>query len=77
MSACRDVASAGPCWPRFTRRLGSTAGPLLLLNTRRGEPAEGFYKRLGYREVGVVPGYSIGPAGERYDTVALYQELSG
>lgn len=49
---------------------------LLLLNTRRGEPAEDFYKGLGYKEVGIVPGYTVGPAGERYDTVALYQELS-
>ena len=48
---------------------------LLLLNTRRGEPSEKFYKGLGYREVGVVPGYSVGQAGERYDTVMLYQEL--
>ncbi len=48
---------------------------LLLLNTRRGEPPESFYKGLGYKEVGVVPGYSVGPKGERYDTVALYQEF--
>lgn len=49
---------------------------LLLLNTRRGEPAEAFYRRVGYREVGVVPGYTVGPAGERYDTVSFYNELS-
>jgi GNAT superfamily N-acetyltransferase len=49
---------------------------LLLLNTRRGGPAEAFYRQLGYREVGVVPGYTRGPGGERYDTVAFYNELS-
>jgi GNAT superfamily N-acetyltransferase len=49
---------------------------LLLLNTRRGEIGERFYKRLGYREVGVVPGYSLGPKGERFDSVSLYQELT-
>jgi GNAT superfamily N-acetyltransferase len=49
---------------------------LLLLNTRRGEPAEAFYKGLGYREAGVLPGWTVGPAGERYDHVTLYQELS-
>jgi acetyltransferase len=48
---------------------------LLLLNTRRAGPAEQFYKRLGYAEVGVVPGYAMGPKGERYDTVSLYREL--
>jgi GNAT superfamily N-acetyltransferase len=49
---------------------------LVMLNTRRGTPAEAFYTALGYRRVGVVPGYSVGPAGERYDTLQLYQELS-
>lgn len=49
---------------------------LVMLNTRRGSPAEAFYTAIGYRRVGVVPGYSVGPAGERYDTLQLYQELS-
>ena len=49
---------------------------LLLLNTRRGQPAESFYRQAGYREIGVVPGYTMGPAGERYDTVAFYNDLS-
>ena len=49
---------------------------LLLLNTRYRGPAEAFYKRLGYKEVGVVPGYSVGPAGERFDSVTLYRELT-
>jgi acetyltransferase len=49
---------------------------LILVDTRRGEPAEGFYKRLGYRELGVIPGWTIGTEGERPDRVTLYQELS-
>ena len=48
---------------------------LLLLNTHRGGRAEEFYKRLGYREVGVVPGYTMGPAGQRHDSTALYHQL--
>jgi acetyltransferase len=48
---------------------------LLLLNTRRGYPAETFYKRLGYQEAGVIPGYMIGAAGEAYDNVAMYRRL--
>ena len=48
---------------------------LILLNTRKGLPAEEFYKALGYREVGVIPGWSLGPAGERYDHVTLYLDL--
>jgi acetyltransferase len=49
---------------------------LLVLNTRHGGVAERFYKSLGYSEAGVIPGWSAGPAGERYDHVTLYQELS-
>ena len=48
---------------------------LLLLNTRRGGRAEAFYRQLGYREVGVVPGYMMGPGGERHDSTSLYREL--
>jgi len=48
---------------------------LIVLNTRRWQPAEAFYRRLGYREVGVIPGWTIGPQGERYDHVTLYHEL--
>ena len=49
---------------------------LLVLNTRRGEPAETLYRRLGYKEVGVIPGWTVGPAGERYEHVTLYHELA-
>jgi acetyltransferase len=48
---------------------------LLLLNARRGDPAETFYTRLGYREAGVIPGYTVGAAGEAYDNVAMYRRL--
>jgi GNAT superfamily N-acetyltransferase len=48
---------------------------LVLLNARRGDPAETFYTRLGYREVGVIPGYTVGTAGEAYDNVAMYRLL--
>jgi acetyltransferase len=49
---------------------------LLLLNTRHRGPAESFYRNLGYRDIGVIPGYATGPTGERYDDIALYQELT-
>lgn len=48
---------------------------LLLLNTRRGGPAERFYRGLGYREAGVIPGYAVGPGGEPFDSLLLYQRL--
>lgn len=49
---------------------------LVILHTRKGEPAEQFYRGLEYREAGVLPGYTIGGAGERYDSVLLYRELA-
>lgn len=48
---------------------------LLLINARRAAPAERLYKQLGYREIGVIPGYALGPGGERYDSVCMYREL--
>jgi acetyltransferase len=48
---------------------------LILLNTRHGSPAERFYRSLGYEEVGVVPGYTLGPAGELLDSVAMYKDI--
>ena len=48
---------------------------LLLLNTRRGDSAETFYRQLGYREAGVIPGYMVGAAGEAYDNVSMYLSL--
>jgi len=48
---------------------------LILLSTRHQEPAEKFYKSLGYVEVGVVPGWTIDRAGNRYDHVEMYRDL--
>lgn len=48
---------------------------LILLGTRYGGPAEAFYRMLGYREVGVIPGYYVDAAGQRHDNVSLYREL--
>jgi ribosomal protein S18 acetylase RimI-like enzyme len=48
---------------------------LLLLNTRHGDTPQHFYQALGYREAGVIPGYSAGATG-RFDTVWMYHELA-
>ena len=34
-----------------------------------------WYKALGYTDVGVIPGWTIGPNGERYDHVSMFEEL--
>jgi acetyltransferase len=49
---------------------------LLTLSTRRGGGAETLYKSLGYRELGVMPRSTVGPRGELYDSVFLYQDLA-
>ena len=49
---------------------------LIVLNTRHGESPVRFYKSLGYRVAGTIPGYTRGAAGERYDNLTLYQEFA-
>jgi ribosomal protein S18 acetylase RimI-like enzyme len=48
---------------------------LVVLNTRRGDRAEGFYRGLGYQTAGMIPGYTLGPEGESYDNLVLYLRL--
>ena len=48
---------------------------LITLNTRHGEEPEYFYKALGYKVVGLIPGWTIGPEGERYDHVEMHKEI--
>ena len=48
---------------------------LLLLNTRFDLPPHRWYLGLGYRDVGVIPGWTIGANGERFDHVSMYKEL--
>jgi GNAT superfamily N-acetyltransferase len=57
---------------RAAREQGRT---LITLSTRRGEAPEEFYRGYGYREAGVIPGWTIGPAGEKYDHVTMYLQL--
>jgi len=49
---------------------------LIMLSTRHKEPAEKFYKSLGYVEVGVVPGWTIDRAGNRYNHVEMYRDFT-
>jgi GNAT superfamily N-acetyltransferase len=50
---------------------------LLTLDTKRGDAAESLYRRAGWTEVGVVPGYALNPDGSLCDTVIFYKDLSG
>jgi ribosomal protein S18 acetylase RimI-like enzyme len=48
---------------------------LLVLDTRRGDPAEQLYSKLGYKSAGVIPRYAKSASGELHDTVFMYREL--
>jgi acetyltransferase len=48
---------------------------LLLLNARDGGPGERLYLELGFKKVGVIPGYAAGLDGTRHDSGLFYQEI--
>lgn len=50
---------------------------LLTLDSRRGDAAEGLYRRLGWTTVGTIPRYALDPDGiTPHDTVVFYKELA-
>jgi ribosomal protein S18 acetylase RimI-like enzyme len=49
---------------------------LLVLDTRRDGVAEGLYRRLGYQEVGVIPGYARTVDGSLVTEVFFYRTLN-
>jgi ribosomal protein S18 acetylase RimI-like enzyme len=49
---------------------------LLVLDTRKGGVAEGLYRRLGYSEVGVIPGYARTVNGALVTEVFFYRTLN-
>jgi GNAT superfamily N-acetyltransferase len=57
------------------RRAGFT---LLTLDTRQGDAAEQLYRRLGWTEVGAIPGFALDPDASRlHGTVIFYKKLDG
>lgn len=48
---------------------------LLVLDTRQDGVAAGLYRRLGYREVGVIPGYARTVTGALVTEVFFYRSL--
>ncbi|HEV8200649.1 MAG TPA: GNAT family N-acetyltransferase [Candidatus Polarisedimenticolia bacterium] len=50
----------------------------LVLDTKRGDPAERLYRRLGWTVVGTIPRFALDPDGvAMHDTVVFYKELLG
>lgn len=58
------------------RRARSAGFTLLTLDTKRGDGAESLYRRAGWTEVGVIPGYALNPDGSMCDTVIFYKDVS-
>jgi GNAT superfamily N-acetyltransferase len=58
------------------RRARSAGFTLLVLDTKRGDAAESLYRRAGWVEVGVIPGYALNPDGSLCDTVIFYKVIS-
>ncbi|OAQ63213.1 GCN5-related N-acetyltransferase (GNAT) domain-containing protein [Pochonia chlamydosporia 170] len=48
---------------------------ILLLDTETGSAAEAVYRKLGYVELGRVPGYGMSPAGAMKDGTFFYKQL--
>jgi ribosomal protein S18 acetylase RimI-like enzyme len=48
---------------------------LLILDTRKGSVAEGLYRRLGYQEVGVIPGHARTVDGSMVTAIFFYRTL--
>ncbi len=48
---------------------------LLVLDTRQGDAADGLYRKLGYTEAGVIPGYALDADGMPHNTVIFYKQL--
>jgi GNAT superfamily N-acetyltransferase len=49
---------------------------LLVLDTRKGDPSEQLYTRIGYERAGEIPRYARAASGELHDTVLFYKELA-
>ena len=58
------------------RRASELKRSLLTLDTRTGDSAEPLYASIGYKTVGVIPGYCLDPANTRLDsTTVMYKAL--
>lgn len=57
-------------------RARSAGFTLLTLDTKRGDAAEALYRRAGWTEVGIIPGYALNPDASMCDTVIFYKDVS-
>lgn len=70
----RGVARA--LMAELERRASLLGRSLITLDTRTNDAAEPLYASLGYRTVGMIPGYCHAPLGDRLDpTTIMYKAL--
>ncbi|MDE3228815.1 MAG: GNAT family N-acetyltransferase [Chloroflexota bacterium] len=66
----------GEALMREVERLAYDAGRrLLVLDTNTGTDAERLYRRMGYRELGVIPDYTVGPDDAGHAATFFYKPL--
>jgi len=53
----------------------SIGRPLLVLDTRRGDPAEALYRAAGYTFAGSIPGYAANPDGGLAANAIFFKQL--
>jgi ribosomal protein S18 acetylase RimI-like enzyme len=67
----------GQALMRAVEREALDAGrTLIVLDTNTGSDAERLYRSLGYRELGVIPDYTIGPDSAGYASTFFYKSLA-
>lgn len=76
--ACRRRGIAQALMAQLEHRAGQLGRSLLTLDTRTGDKAEPLYAALGYRTVGVIPGFCRDTAdAARLDaTTIMYKDLA-
>ncbi|HEX3579490.1 MAG TPA: GNAT family N-acetyltransferase [Thermoanaerobaculia bacterium] len=72
----RRQGLGGMLMKEIERRARSAGFTLLTLDTKRGDAAESLYRRAGWTEVGVIPGYALNPDGSMCDTVVFYKAIN-
>lgn len=72
---CRRRGLGGRMLERLAEGAAARGGERLLLEMRRGNPAETLYRTFGFEPVGMRPNYYRTPCGERIDAITFAMSL--
>lgn len=76
-SRARRIGLAGRLMNEIEAEARSAGYRLLTLDTKRGDPAEQLYRKLGWNELGMIPRYAMNPDGTPHDATFFWKEISG